>query len=399
MKRKVLIVAYWYPNDAAPLYGIFVEEQARALASVHDVAVVVPGLAAWRNFSRSNSPDRSTQQVRKGIPVVYEFALPAIPHGPESAVYNAFTRAADKGLTKLMSTWGTPDIIHAHVVLPSGWAAVELARKHQLPMVLTEHSSPFSMHFGTKLSRNLVRKTLERSDRIIAVSPSLAQQIRDFEPHLEIDVLGNLVQTDFFIPVEKSKRADSLFRFLFVGHLVEQKGVKYLLEAAALLERAGFGDFEIVLGGDGLERQNLENLSQTLGLQNRCRFLGALSREDVRHWMQQSDVFVLPSLHETFGVVLGEAMACGTPVISTRCGGPEFVVNSDVGCLVEPANSKVLADVMAGFLKGDLRFDENSVRASVESRFGPSAFIKGMNRIYDEVIESKMEPVGCTVEV
>src|ERR1044072_1807363 len=173
MKRKVLIVAYWYPNDAAPLYGIFVEEQARAVATLHDVAVVVPGLAAWRNVGRSNSPDKSAQKVRHGVPVVYEFALPAVPHGPESGVYAAFTRATDKGLSRLIPSWGKPDIIHAHVVLPGGWAAVELGRKHNVPVVLTEHSSPFSMHFGTKLSRDLVRKTLRRSDRIIAVGPSL----------------------------------------------------------------------------------------------------------------------------------------------------------------------------------------------------------------------------------
>src|SRR5690349_9312989 len=180
MKRKVLIVAYWYPSDAAPVHGIFVEEQARTLATVHDVAVVVPGLAAWRNVGRSNSPDRSTQQVRNGLPVVYEWALPAIPHGPESAVYSAFTRAAEKGFSRLTPMWGKPDIIHAHVVLPSGWAAVGLAKKYGVPLVLTEHSGPFSMHLGTSVSREFVRKTLKKCDRIIAVGPSLKQQISDF---------------------------------------------------------------------------------------------------------------------------------------------------------------------------------------------------------------------------
>ncbi len=389
MKRKVLIVAYWYPSDASPLHGVFVEEQARALASVHDVAVIVPGLAAWRNVGRSNSPDRSTQQVRNGLPVVYEFALPAIPHGPESGVYSAFTRATEKGFARLLRTWGKPDIIHAHVVLPAGWTAVQLAKQQSLPMVLTEHSGPFSMHLGTKLSCDLARKTLRQADRIIAVGPSLKEQILDFEPGLEIDVFGNLVQTEFFTPSQNGRPANPSFRFLFVGHLAEQKGVKYLLEAAALLGREGFTDFEVVLGGEGVQRKNLESLSQKLGLQNRCRFLGALSREEVRQWMRQSDVFVLPSIHETFGIVLGEAMACGKPVISTRCGGPEFVVNDEVGRLVDPANPAQLAEVMAKFLKGDIRLDQKTVRASVESRFGPSAFVKGMTRIYDEVIESK----------
>src|ERR1700741_791393 len=134
--------------------------------------------------------------------------------------------------------------------------------------------------------------------------------------------------------------------------------------------------FELVIGGDGPDREKLEAQVQSLGVERYCRFLGGLNREQVRERMQQCDAFVLSSLHETFGVVVGEAMACGKPVISTRCGGPEFFVNDENGVLVDAANPQALADAMADFINNRHSFDPQTVRASVVNRFSPEAFVR-----------------------
>ena len=94
--------------------------------------------------------------------------------------------------------------------------------------------------------------------------------------------------------------------------------------------------------------------------------------------MQKCDVFVLSSLHETFGVVVGEAMACGKPVISTRCGGPEFIVNEENGVLVDVANAQALAGAMEDFIADRVSFDPQTVRASVVNRFSPEAFVRNI---------------------
>ena len=101
--------------------------------------------------------------------------------------------------------------------------------------------------------------------------------------------------------------------------------------------------------------------------------------------MQSCDVFVLPSLHETFGIVLGEAMSCGKPVIATRCGGPEFVVTDDSGCLVDVADPAALAEVMSRFIDGRLTFDSESVRSSVVSRFGVDSFLRQTSDLYQRL--------------
>jgi glycosyltransferase involved in cell wall biosynthesis len=165
--------------------------------------------------------------------------------------------------------------------------------------------------------------------------------------------------------------------------------MNYLLQAAQLLVERGAASFELAIGGDGPERVQLERMTRELGLADRCRFLGLLTPVAVRERIQQSDVMVMPSLHETFCLVLGEAMACGKPVIATRCGGPEFVVTPETGILVEAANSEELANAMHGFIAGKANFDSQQVRQSVVERFGEAAFLRHISVVYEQVWSKK----------
>lgn len=386
MRKKVLFIPSWFPNQDDPISGIFIQEQAVALSQEFDVAVLIPGMAAWRNVLKAKATDKSVKETQAGLTVYREFARPLIPHGPESIDYDTFARAAENGFKKVVKEWGKPDVIHAHVVLPAGWSALKVARRHGIPIVMTEHSSPFSMHLGTELSRRLVRETLTSVDRLIAISPALAKQLLDFQPDLNIDVIGESVRTDFFVPAENGVRQHKHGkRFFVAARLAEQKGLDHLINAVRLVEDKGLNSFELEIGGGGPDREKLEELAKDLGVAERCKFLGALNREQVRERMQACDVFVLSSLHETFGVVVGEAMACGKPVISTRCGGPEFVVNEETGLLVDVAKPEALADAMAEFILDRVTFDSKAVRDSVVNRFSPEVFARNVAAVYDQV--------------
>ncbi len=387
MRKKILIIPSWYPDARDPISGIFIQEQAIALSKQYDVAVLIPGMAAWRNVVNRKADDRSVKESQAGLTVYREFARPLIPHGPESIDFGTFGRAAESGFGKITREWGTPDLIHAHVVLPGGWSALKVAKRHGIPIVLTEHSSPFSMHLGTELSRKLVRETLTGVDRLIAISPALAKQLLDFQPGLQIEVIGESVKTDFFMPANgTSRQKEKAGKSFFVAaRLAEQKGLDHLIKAVHLLKEKGLNSFDLVIGGDGPDREKLEQLARSLDVADRCRFLGGLNREQVREQMQLCDVFVLSSLHETFGVVVGEAMACGKPVISTRCGGPEFIVNEETGVLVDVANPQTLADAMSDFIAGRAHFDPQTVRTSIVNRFSPEMFVKNVTAVYEQL--------------
>jgi glycosyltransferase involved in cell wall biosynthesis len=386
MKKKVLFVPSWYPSDDDPITGIFVEEQAVTLSREFDVAVLIPEMASWRNLINPNAPDKSVKTERAGLPVYREFARPLVPHGPESVAHATYIRAAQHGFKKVAREWGTPDVIHAHSVLPGGWAAVAVGKRHDIPVVMTEHSSPYTMHFGSELRRRLVPETLKRVDRVIAVSTALAKQLLEVQPGLQVELIGELVRTSFFVPRDGvAAESRTKKRFFVAARLSKEKGLDHLIEAVHLLLDKGTNSFELVIGGDGPERQKLEQMVQTLGVGDYCRFLGALNREQVRESMQDCDVFVLSSLRETFGIVVGEAMACGKPVIATRCGGPEFIVNERNGVLVDLGSPHALAGAMEDFVADRMTFDPRAVRESVVSRFSPEAFIRNITAVYESV--------------
>jgi glycosyltransferase involved in cell wall biosynthesis len=194
-----------------------------------------------------------------------------------------------------------------------------------------------------------------------------------------------VIRTGFFTPPKGNGSKRSHVRFLSVALLTEGKGLHHLLKAAHLLDRRGIVDFELAIGGDGPEASRLKAMSAGLGLAERCRFLGMLTRAEVRNWMQWCDAFVLPSSYETFGVVIGEAMACGKPVIATRCGGPEFTVTPETGLLVDVADPDALADAMDALVSGQVRFEPRAIRQSVVSRFGEKAFLSNISAIYDQL--------------
>jgi glycosyltransferase involved in cell wall biosynthesis len=110
-----------------------------------------------------------------------------------------------------------------------------------------------------------------------------------------------------------------------------------------------------------------------------------LTRQGVRQHIQDSDIFVLPSLAETFGVVVGEAMACGKPVLATRCGGPEFILTDETGVLVPVGDPVALADAMEKFINRKVSFNPSIIRSSVLARFGEESFLRNLSGIYDQV--------------
>ena len=149
---------------------------------------------------------------------------------------------------------------------------------------------------------------------------------------------------------------------VFAGSLIERKGVRFLLEAAAKVVVA-VPDCRFVIAGDGLQRATLVQQAQQLGLAECVQFTGELTQDQLRDWMQQARVFVLPSLEEGLGVVLLEAMACGTPCVGTRVGGIPDVVVPGTGLLVPPADATALAQSILKLLQNPAQWRAFSLAA------------------------------------
>jgi len=387
-RKRVLIVTSWYPDAQSSVSGVFVEDQAFVLARHFDVLVYVPQFFSIRRFFSSAALPTTGITCQRNVPVwrTRTFIPPFFRRFART-----FRAAAARSVGQLcdaIEEWGTPSVIHAHVAFPAGWIAVQAGKRLNIPVVLTEHSGPFSTLTAHAPQRQLVHEALSCAQRTIAVSPALAAQIKAEFPEVTVDVVGNVVRTDLFTPPEAGASA-SIATIAAVALLNPGKGLDILIKALALMmAKQQPLPVELVIAGDGPDRGRLEKWARDCGVHKQCRFMGMLEREAVVRLLKQCDVFVLPSLGETFSLALAEAMACNKPVIATRCGGPEFLITPQTGILVAPGNAEEIANALIAVLTGAWRVVSERSRQDIESRFGPAAFLRDITPLYESAISS-----------
>ena len=178
--------------------------------------------------------------------------------------------------------------------------------------------------------------------RATAFTPTTAAQ-RDYLISRGIPANRIRLITNFstFEPVSEVQSNDEVTKIVAHGRLVHKKGFDLLLRAFSHLAD---DNIHLYLAGDGRERQRLVNLAASLNLDNKVHFVGW--QDDIRRFLLQGDLFVLPSRYEPFGIALLEAMACGIPVVATKCHGPLEIVDDDSAWLSDIDNEEALTDAM-----------------------------------------------------
>jgi glycosyltransferase involved in cell wall biosynthesis len=150
-------------------------------------------------------------------------------------------------------------------------------------------------------------------------------------------------------------------------------------------------DYQLLLVGEGRDRDEYEKLVHNLGLEGKVIFLGAQSQQSVSHLLQESRLFVLPSIEEGQGVVLVEAMASGTPCVGSRVGGIPDVITPEVGLLVEPGDVRGLAEAINMYLEDNYlwRNASQKARERVESTYDWFALAENMIEVYEKVLNKE----------
>lgn len=386
----VLIVPSWYPTSERPVSGIFFREQAIALAKAgHKVGVVFPERKSIKRLRLERKYwRREIDTVDDHGVITFRsygwYWFPRIPY----ANAELFIRDGLRLYFKYVNKCGSPDIIHAHSILYGGVVAARIRERHGIPFVVTEHSTAFLRNLIRPWQRNYLKEVFERAAKVITVSPQLGELLceRYGCPRGLLCHVPNVVNTNQFdIGEQMVSDFGERFIFLNVALMTKGKGQTCLLEGFAQAFKDD-AQVELWIAGDGEERERLQELSRRLGISSQVKFLGMLTRDEVRDVMQRCHVFVLSSLHETFGVVLIEAMACGKPVIATRCGGPESIVDETNGILVEPGNSQQLSDAMLRMREIYTTFDPEKIRASCVARYSKAAVCRQLENIYTDVV-------------
>jgi glycosyltransferase involved in cell wall biosynthesis len=381
----VLLMPSWFPRRRGDSGGIFFLEQAEALHQYgHRIGVLAQYAISLKDLlvARAQPESRTTDGL-----VIYrdQFIvwLPKVPTG----TFHLCKATALKQFKRYCENHGRPDVIHAHSVLYGGAIATRVGEVFGIPVVLTEHSSIIGQGRLRTWERRLVLRTISDTDACIAVSNSLAADLKsnlDFSGHIE--VVPNLVSDRFIShPLAPRIAGKASARIVSVGSLDSNKAQSNLIIALVDLVKR-YKSIELYIVGEGPERAALRALARNLGISERVRFFGSISPEKVPDVVYAADVLVVSSLYETFGLAAAEALALGTPVVSTPCGGPSDIIASSDGVIVAERSPAALAAGIAHVIENPEQYDRIEISTRARSRFNGFRVAERLTKIYSRVL-------------
>lgn len=267
--------------------------------------------------------------------------------------------------------------------------------KHRIPEITTiayAHGNAVCMYReeekrGLKLRRAVLSYSLKRADLVVAISESVADSLVKllYTPKEKIRVIYNGTDISVHHCIERTEPHDEV-RMIFVGRLIEMKGVQLTLQALAQLKTEKFWHFDVV--GDGAYRSTLENLASQLGLSDHVSFLG--ERLNVPQLLGNSDIFVhVPLGEEGFGITIIEAMAAGLVCVCGDSGAiPEIITDGENGYLVPKHDVSALAERLT------LEVEENDNREQIKKNAKSRAemfSVQSFSSQLDDAIDKKAE--------
>ncbi len=299
--------------------------------------------------------------------------------------YQEQTTVGLRAYEAYVKQFGKPDIIHAHSrFLTGGLIAQAIKSKYGTPYVLTEHSTYYARNLLTLEDKKQIQFVINNATKWICVSPQLGNLVTTMVVGLNktFEYVPNVVDPMFEnIMPNKLTSTNEPFVFINIASLDEKKAQSILIEAFAK-QFANNKKCILYIAGTGPLETELKNFVVAKGLNNQVFFLGHLNRNQISTYLQNCHAFVLSSTYETFGVVLIEALACGKPVISTACGGPENIVHEQNGYLIPTNNVEELGNAMLAMKNNYHLFNMLQIREDCIAKFGSVSFAKQMQSIY-----------------
>ena len=371
---KVLIIASWYPTAEKPLNGIFFRQRARALARCGCEVSVAVAEVALRLGGR-----------KPGIIVnkeagVMEYRCLQRNRTPfwEEGVAKQQVAMIRKIYEQVCKDSGKPDVIHLESAR-CAYAAVDLARKEGIPLTYMEHySGILNSKAGSFLDRTM-RLAVEAASHVFVLSSAMKRRLK--APEGKCSMLPNATDFSEFVlsePVEP-------FTFGALAALRKIKGIDTLLRAFAKVREA-YPNCRLAVGGDGEERENLLALRKELGLDEYVEFCGMIPAERRGEFFAGKSAFVCSSLTETFSIVVIEAFASGLPVVATKCGGPEDLVNDSNGYLVEKNDVASLAEGMIKMIGNRMAFSSEKIRSLAYEKYSEEIVVKKQIGVFESLI-------------
>lgn len=354
---NILFLPSWYESDVEKNAGVFFTEQALALKKMgNNVTIAIVDILNYPY--KSDKPKfKVFKEERHGIDV-YRMFVPSYMTGHIPGIFFSYYARYYKKLFKYMFAQGLSfDVMYAHSFWHAGYIATLLKKEFNLPLIVQEHRSMLiTGEFSNKVNKYL-KATVDNADAFYCVSKKLRDNVYTRTGLSNgIEILPNMVD-DLF---QYKQLNNYKFTYTFIGTLNENKRIIQLLKC---FEKVCESNRNVVLkiAGDGPQLDQVNELiNSSAVMKDSVDVLGLLPREKVLDLLTETNVLVLPSAFETFGVVCIEAMAVGRPVICTRNGASDFVNDSN-GILIDVDSDDQLIDAMIKIFQNYSEYNQSLI--------------------------------------
>jgi glycosyltransferase involved in cell wall biosynthesis len=294
-----------------------------------------------------------------------------------------YYRALKKGIQYAAS----PDLIHLNVIGRQGVYALYMHLFNKIPYLITEQWSGY--HLGkfkrfSWIKKWYYRMIAKKAKKIIVVSQALKYAMQKNQLFGQYEVVPNIVDE-----LKKRNTCISKERYtaIVIADMVDEiKNISGIIKVYAKLKEKNIPLSMMVVGG-GKDLRKIQQLSNQLGLQNsEIRFYGRLPNEKVLQLLDEADFLIVNSRVETFSVVCIEAFMKGIPVIATKCGGPEELINQERGILVPVDDEKALLEAMIQMINEYSSYSPDKIRRYAIQNFTYDIVGRKLKEIYDAII-------------
>jgi len=374
---KILYLVSWYKRPGSPNSGYFFYQLANGMKKHAETVVVLNvHVKFFAIIDRVGVMENHEDNLHE-----YTIFIPAIiPRW--KWLYDKLGRiGASYMLKRIAKVHGNFDIIHVQSALQAASYSEKYIREVDTPVIYTEHSSRILNGDLTKYELKAINVMKDNAHCCFAVSKALCNKLKRYIP--EVGVIGNIVDFDE-CNTELLYDKTSAFTFVCLGTLRKDKGMLELIQAFSK-EFDPHEEVKLLIGGEGEYREEIQREINYHPKHN-IQLLGEIPHNRVKNLLEVCDCFVLPSRYETFGIVYIEAMACGLPVIATKCGGPEEFVNKTNGILVEVGNEIELMDALRNMVINHNRYDRSNISKEILNQFSLDTVCKKYLAVYKKEI-------------
>lgn len=394
MRKKILIIPSWYPNENNNLVGTFFREQALLLNdNGFDIKILFGvekevNLLSFLKISFNNIFKKNDINLNYLIqdPEANSFTIYHYKKWSSKKKLKKSKKLYQKAFKTITSNW-FPEFIHAQCSANGGIYAHYLSNKNSIPYGIIEHQTFILNYYNQKVQRG-IHEAIENANKVGAVSYHQKRSILMNNIKCNPQIIWNLMDENKF-QIDTNQK-NTRFTIVTITNPLLIKDSETFFKSLKIFQTICKDNFEaIIIGNDAFTDSSkasstyFETLAKKHNTIDKCTFYPQLSREEINYKLQTCNVFVSTSIAETYGVAVREAMLCGKPVIATKSGGVEDSITPETGILVNLKDAKAIAENLLKIKNKELVFNPENIRNYVIEQSGREAFIKTMTNFYN----------------